>query len=112
MQVYDTVNQLAEELKNSEEYMNFKLAKQAINLNLELKKQIDEFEKIRIAEQMDFLQNGKQNEEMIKKVQKIYADLIEKEEAKKYFDAELKFNILLGDVNRIISEAVRDVIEK
>ena len=45
-----------------------------------------------------------------KKVQEIYTELIEQEEAKKYFDAELKFNILIGDVNRIIAEAVKDLI--
>ena len=38
MQVYDTANRLASEIKESEEYVNFKMAKQAINLNIDLKK--------------------------------------------------------------------------
>ena len=38
MNVYDTVNQLASELKNSEEYVNYKMAKQVINMNIEFKK--------------------------------------------------------------------------
>ena len=42
MQVYDTVNKLASEIKSSEEYINYKMAKQAINLNVDLKKKIDE----------------------------------------------------------------------
>lgn len=112
MQVYDTANRLAQELKESEEYVNYKMAKQVINLNIDLKKQIDEFEKLRYEEQMNFMQTGKQDEERLKKVQEIYAKIIEKEEAKKYFDAELQFNIMLGDVNKIISEAVRDVVEE
>ena len=112
MQVYDTANKLAQELKESEEYNNYKLAKQAIGLNLEIKKQIDEFEKHRYDEQIEVMQTGKVNDEKRKKTQELYANLIEKEEARKYFDAELKFNILLGDVNKIISEAVRDVFEK
>jgi len=110
MQVYDTANRLASEIKESEEYINFKMAKQAINLNLELKKKLDEFEKARYEEQIEMLQNGKHDEEKIKKVQEIYAELIEQEEAKKYFDAELKFNILIGDVNKIIAESVKDLI--
>ena len=32
MQVYDTANRLAKEIKESEEYLNFKMAKQAIDL--------------------------------------------------------------------------------
>lgn len=112
MQVYDTANRLAQEIKDSEEYINYKMAKQTINLNFELKNQIDEFEKIRYEEQISYMQTGKPDEEKIKKEQDLYAELIQVEEAKKYFDAELQFNILLGDVNKIISEAVRDVVEK
>lgn len=40
MNVYDTANILATEIKQSEEYVNYKMAKQAINLNSELKKKI------------------------------------------------------------------------
>ena len=110
MQVYDTVNRLASEIKSSEEYINYKMAKQAISLNVDLKKKIDEFEKARYEEQIEMMQTGKQNEEKMKKVQEIYAELIEQEEAKKYFYEELKFNILIGDVNRIIAESVKDLI--
>ena len=110
MQVYDTVNKLAKELKESEEYVNYKTAKQVINLNTELKNKIDEFEKARYEEQIMTMQTGKPDEEKMKKVQELYLELIDIEEAKKYFDAELKFNILLGDVNKIISEAVKDVL--
>lgn len=111
MQVYDTANRLAQEIKDSEEYVNFKMAKQTINLNENLKKKIDEFEMARYEQQMSTMQTGKIDEEKIKKVQDLYRELIENMEAKKYFDAELKFNVMLGDVNKIISEAVRDLIK-
>ena len=95
MIVYDTANRLASEIKSSEEYINYKMAKQAINLNIELKNKIDEFEKARYEEQIAMMQTGNQDEEKLKKVQEIYIELMEHEEAKKYFDAELKFNILM-----------------
>lgn len=110
MQVYDTVNRLAQEIKESEEYLNYKSAKQVIELNQELKKKINDFEMARYDAQISAMQNGKEDEEKLKKVQELYAEIIEQEVARKYFDAELKFNILLGDVNKIISEAVRDVM--
>lgn len=110
MQVYDTANRLASEIKESEEYVNFKMAKQAINLNFELKKKLDEFEKARYEEQLEVMQTGKQNDEKLKTIQEMYAELISQDEAKKYFDAELKFNILIGDVNKIIAESVKDLI--
>ena len=38
-------------------------------------------------------------------------ELIEDEEAKRYFDAETKFNILIADINKIIGEAIKDVMQ-
>ena len=111
MQVYDTVNRLAKELKEAEEYINYKMAKQAIGINPDLQKQISEFEMARYDAQISAMQTGKEDAEKMKKVQELYSALIEKEEARKYFDAELKFNVLLGDVNKIISEAVMEVMK-
>lgn len=111
MNVYDTANRLAQEIKTSEEYNNFKMAKQAINLNTELKAQIDEFEKARYEVQITAMQTGKNDEEGFKKVQEMYAKLMENDDAKKFFEAETKFNILFADVNKIIGESVRELMQ-
>ena len=42
MNVYDTANRLAEELKQSEEYSNYKMAKETLNINHDLKNKIKE----------------------------------------------------------------------
>ncbi len=110
MNVYDTANRLAGEIKESEEYVNYKMARQALALNLDLKKKIGEFEVARYNAQLTQMQTGKEDEEKTNKMKELYAELIQIEEAKKYFDAEMKFNILLTDVNKIIGEAVRDVM--
>ncbi len=111
MNVYDTANRLATELKQSEEYMNYKMAREALALNPDLKKKIGEFEMARYDAQLTEMQTGKEDEEKSNKMKNLYAELIQIEDAKKYFDAEMKFNILLADVNKIIGEAVRDVMQ-
>ena len=83
MNVYDTANQLAQEIRQSEEYVNFKMAREAIKLN----------------------------QKKMKHVQELYAELIEQPDAKRYFEAETKFNILIADVNKMIGEAIKDVME-
>ena len=70
MNVYDTANKLAGEIKQSEEYMNYKMAKQALSLNSKLKEQLQEFEKIRYEVQVELMQTGKNNEEKYKKMNK------------------------------------------
>ena len=114
MIVYDTLNKLAYELKNSDEYIQYKKLKEEIKNNLELQQKLENFEKARYEIQLAKIQQKEIQEELDDKtveMQKIYVELIQNETMKKYFDAELKFNIMLSDVNKIISEAVEDVIK-
>lgn len=111
MNVYDTANKLAHEIKESEEYKTYKMAKEAVNLNIDLKNKIDEFEKARYEAQIIALQTGKDDETKMKHVQELYGELIQNQEASKFFDAEMKFNILIADVNKIIGEVVRDIMK-
>ena len=111
MNVYDSANELAQEIQKSEEYITYKMAKEAINLNYELKNKIDEFEKARYEAQVVAIQTGKDDENKMRHVQELYGELIQNEEASKYFDAEMKFNILIADINKIIGEAIQSLIK-
>lgn len=111
MNIYDTANQLAQEIKQSEEYTNYKMAKQTINLNNDLKNKIQEFEMARYDAQITQMQTGKEDQEKMQKMKDLYAELITIDDAKKYFEAETKFNIVIADVNRIIGEAIRDIMQ-
>lgn len=110
MNVYDTANKLASEIKTSEEYKQYKKAKENINSNPELKQKIDEFEKLRYEVQVLALQGKEAGEEKNKKLQEMYTILIEEKEIKEYFDLEVKFNVMIADINKIIAEAVQDVL--
>ena len=110
MNVYDTANKLAVEIKNSEEYTKFKEAKKALESNIELKEKIDEFEKTRYEVQVLAMQGKEVEEEKNKKLQEMYTILIQNKEIKEYFDLEVKFNVMIADVNKIIAEAVQDVL--
>ena len=111
MNVYDTANRLAAEIKQSEEYVNYEMAREALALNSDLQKKIGEFEVARYEAQLTQMQTGKEDVEKTNKMKELYAELIQIDDAKKYFDAEMKFNIVLTDVNKIIGEAVRDVMQ-
>lgn len=110
MNVYDTANKLAGELRSSEEYLNYKKLKEEIDQNLEVKEKMAEFEKARYEVQLEALKGEEQQKAKMDEAQKIYAELIQNDLARRYFDAELKFNVLLADVNKIIAESVSDVL--
>lgn len=109
MYVYDEANNLAKAIQESKEYLEYKKAKESLNQNLELKQKIDEFEKIRYEVQVMSFQ-GKDDPEKMKKLQEMYNILNGDKQIKEYFDIEVRFNIMLADVNRIISESVKDLL--
>ena len=77
--------------------------------NEEQKKKVEEFEKIRYDIQVMSFQ-GKEDPEKMKKLQEMYNILNEDKTIKEYFDIEVRFNIMLADVNKIISESVKELI--
>lgn len=111
MNVYDTVNKLAQEIKDSEEFKNHKKYKELIKSNQEVNEKIKKFETLRYEIQISAMQGLEVNKDKEKELQEIYTELLAKENVKEYFDAEFKFNILLADVNKIIGDAVKEVLE-
>ena len=111
MNVYDTVNQLAQEIKKSEEFTQYKKYKELVKNNPEINEKIKKFEVLRYEIQISAMQGMETNKEKEKELQEVYAELLTKENVKEYFDAEFKFNILLADVNKIIGDAVKEVLE-
>ena len=111
MQVYDSANKLAKEIRDSKEYKEYKKIKQSIEKNEEKKNKIEKFEHLRYEIQIKSMQGGVENlQEQNELLQQEYGELLQDEELKKYFDAEVKFNIMLADINKIIAESVRDVL--
>ena len=109
MYVYDEANNLAKAIQESTEYKEYEKIKKEVEAIPDLKTKIDEFEKIRYDVQVMSFQ-GKQDEEKTKKLQEMYDILNKEPKIKEYFDIEVRFNIMLADVNKIISESVQDLL--
>ena len=78
--------------------------------NPDLKNKIEEFEKLRYDVQlMQYTGEGK-DEEKTKKLEEMYTMLVQDKQIKEYFDLEVKFSVMIADVNKIIAEAIRDVL--
>lgn len=111
MNPYDKCHELARAIKESQEYKEYKEIKEKVKAVPDLKNKIEEFEKIRYEEQVLALQGEKQSEEKIKKLQELYTILVQNEDVKLYFDKEVRFNVLIADINKIIGEAIKDVLQ-
>ena len=111
MKVYDEVNNLAQAIKESKEYLEYKEIRNSVFSNPELRNQVEEFERIRYEEQLLAMQGEKQSDEKMAKLQELYTILVQNEKVKEYFDKEVRFNVMMADVNKTIGEAIKDVIQ-
>ena len=73
MQVYDTANRLAQEIKDSEEYKEYKKLKDEIYNNAEKKNKVEEFEKLRYEVQLMTYTGEAKDEEKNKNSKMIYS---------------------------------------
>ena len=110
MNVYDKCQALCASLKASREYVEFKEIKELVMAEPGLKDKIDEFEKIRYEEQLLALQGEEQNAEKMQKLQDLYNILVNDPKVKEYFDKEVRFNLMIADVNKMIGETIKDVL--
>ena len=56
MNVYDTANKLAQEIKESEEIKNYRKYKELVNSNSDIKEKIKKFENLRYEIQLSAMQ--------------------------------------------------------
>ena len=110
MTVYDTAHELARQLQKSREYIEYKEMKEKVYQDPGMKDKIEEFEKIRYEAQVLAIQGEKQDEEKMAKLEELYNILLNNKDIKLFFDTEVRFNVLLADVNKIIGDAVKDVL--
>ena len=114
MEIYDTANRLAEEIKNSEQYRLLKKTKEQLFGDPEKKKLIEEFESLKREVQIMEVkrETNQEIDEEDKKIKlaKLYNVLIENKDIKDYFDYEIAFNKLMFDVNKIIGDAIKDLL--
>ena len=46
----------------------------------------------------------------MKKLQELYNILVNDPKVKDYFDKEVRFNLMVADINKMIGEAIKDVL--
>ena len=109
MEIYDTANRLAEEIRNSLQYKNLKQAKEKIMNDSTKRQLVIDFEELKKEvqklNQEEIDENAKKE-----KLAKMYNVLIENKDIKEYFDYEIAFNQLMVDVNKIIGNSIKDVL--
>ena len=110
--IYDTAHKLASKIRASKEFNDYKIARKKVLASEALKEKITSFEKLRYDVQVLSLEKGEKSPEKMQKLQEMYNILVADKEIKEYFDLEVKFNVMVADINKIIAESMEDILKK
>ena len=103
--VYDTAKLLASEMKNSVEYREFSAAKERAMENATTRSLIEEYNRLQMLAQAALIAGERENAS-IQKLQKVGELLQFDKDASSYLMAEFRLKRMLGDVYKILAEAV------
>ncbi len=111
MNFYDKIHELVRAFKEMEEYKSYIDLKNKIKKDEKASEDLKKFKKIQQEAQMDYINTGKMNEETQKDLENTYSILIQKEEVRKFFEAEIKLDVILADMQKIIAEGIKEMID-
>lgn len=104
--VYDQTHALAKAIKESEEYKTYLSKKDIVYSNEKNKEMVENFRQKIFDLQMQEVSGEEINQEEIEKIGKLEEVLMLNPAIKDFFTAEMRFSILIQDVNNIIEEAI------
>ena len=111
MNFYDKIHALVRDLKDTPEYVNYMAIKEKVKADTELSEKIKSFRQRQREEQLKYI-NGTQMDEKVKnELQQQYSLIIQNPLAVEFFQAEIKLDVLLADMQKILGEGLKDVVE-
>lgn len=106
MNVYDAAHNLAQAIKESEEYKHFKILDDEIQEIDSLKDMMNEFQERQLELQTMQMMGQNLDEEKLKSTQELFETIGKDPKASEYFQAEMKLNQMMGDVSKILGDAM------
>lgn len=106
MNIYDKINELAKELKNTEEVINYKKISSKVNENPTTKSMVDDIRKKQMEVYTLKLQGKEPSADQLEAFNKLYAVAGLNPDVRDYFEAEMRFSKLWEDILKTLGEAV------
>ncbi len=105
MQVYDKARELSRLLAESREYKAYKETREKALVNDTTKALVKEYHQLQMQAQAAMVQ-GKKDDAVMERLQKVGEVLQMNRDASEFLMAEYRLNVMLGDVYKILAEAI------
>lgn len=111
MNFYDKVHEMIRCLKDTPEYTEYMQAKALVKKDKNLDEKINSFRKFQKTEQLKYIKGEKLNADDKTKLSEMYTEIIKSELGIKFFQAEIKLDVMLTDMQKIISDGIQEIVE-
>lgn len=107
--VYNKAHELKQILKDSEEFTSLKAIHDEIENDEIAKRMLDNFRQLQLDLQQKQLQGVEITEEEARQAQQQFETVQQHELISKLMEAEQRISVMIGDVNKIISEPLEEI---
>ena len=111
MNFYDKVHGLVRDFKETEEYKRYMQLKAKVKEDATLRNKINEFRDKQMEYQKQYINGTAMTDAAKAEMQQLYSIIIQSELGAEFFQAEIKLNVLLADMQKIINDGMKDIIE-
>lgn len=111
MNFHDKAHELVKAFKETEEYKTYIEMKKLIVNDEKTYAMLKDFKTKQQSHQMEYMNTGKMNDESRKELENLYSIIIQNEQARKLLECEMRLDILLADMQKILAEGVKEIIE-
>jgi cell fate (sporulation/competence/biofilm development) regulator YlbF (YheA/YmcA/DUF963 family) len=111
MNFHDKVYELVKSFKETNEYREFINLKQSIVKDQKKYSMLKDFKEKQKTHQIEYMNTGKMNDASQKELQNLYSILIQSEDVRKLLECEMKLDILLADMQKIVGEGIKEIVE-
>ena len=105
MYVYDRANALAQDIKESSEFKEYKALKDEVMADATNKDLIRQYKTLQFEAQAALMTGGKPSDDTMDKLKKLGEVLAFNPKVTEFFAAEYKFNTIVSDIYKIIGDA-------
>lgn len=104
--MYDAAHQLANAIKDAEEFKQFRKLEAEVKSNPSLKTMVEDFQKRQLELQAERLSGKEVDSNKMSQLEELFNVISKDPKAAEYFQAELRFNQMMTDVSKILGDAM------
>lgn len=111
MNFYDKIHELSKALKETQEYKEYIRLKNELKLDEKKYNMVKDFKEKQKEHQVKYLNGQEISKEDQAAMQNLYSILIQDEKIRSLLENEMKIDVFLADMQKIMGDALKEIVE-